>query len=132
MKSFHRAGYETDFWYIRDCNPSIKTFRGQMYLGGCFSDFFSPICPLCSFAHGTPQSPNFWCFTIYCAQYVCEKQLHIPRVSESLQKGHNHDVFSVELGRKAHLCRGAPGERGVGCGDSIQPSGWTPEEASRS
>ena len=62
-----------------------------MYLGGCFSDFFSPICLLCSFAHVTPQSPNFWCFTIYCHQYVCEKQLHIPRASESLQKGHNHD-----------------------------------------
>ena len=26
LKSFHRAGYETDFWYIRDCNPLIKTF----------------------------------------------------------------------------------------------------------
>lgn len=53
-----------------------------MYLGGFFSDFFSPVCPLHYFAHVTPQSPNFWCFTIYCPQYVCEKKLRIPKVSK--------------------------------------------------
>lgn len=105
--------------------------------------FFPPICPLHHFHHVTPLSPNFWCFTIYCPQCVCEKQLHILKVSKWLQRGCDSHVCGAELGKKAFpfflhwlLCREYyEGDHVMwrgNHGDGSQPFGWTTDEASRS
>lgn len=98
------------FWYIRDCNPSIKTFRGQMYLGGCFFRFLLTHLSSVQLCSWHSSVPKLLVFHLLCP--VCLRNATIPRVSESLQKGHNHDVFSVGgLGGRHTSTGGAPGTK---------------------